>query len=275
MRIKTISSAIAGCLLSLGFVIGDGPARAADDACYMRAQDGTCLDDANIPVTGQYSGLDRYEGDGPTRLEIPSDIRASQKHGVVRLQDSAYIDAGETASLAGICRFVDNRTSHGQGVFIGLETRGEWSSFIAGPPAGVSLTACCRPVAVQVCGETTTIPYSKLGASTAISGGHSRVVTYTCGSGTAGAVPTHDTSWLVAEAGQCDAPDDSGPCPDGKRWYGHKNSPTGQAGCFGPGDWGGGSGDGNQAGENRGGNSGHTDHGGPEGGNRGSSGGGD
>ncbi len=200
-----ITRTLGGGLLSLaalsiaGLLAATTPAVSAEDTCYVRDANGTCLDDFAIPATGQYKTADPAQGPVPAGVD-----RNNQPHGVVRLRQSTYIDAHD------ICRFVDNDATRGPGLFIGLRTRQEWAGIaLEGRlPAGSDVVQCCRAITVNVCGARHTIPYSKLGQTVRITGGHGRIETYTCSNGTAGAVPTFDTSWLQTASGQCEVPAD-------------------------------------------------------------------
>mgnify|MGYP001408419108 CR=1 FL=1 len=127
---------------------------AATDSCYIWTEDGTCLDEPALPRTGQYSGADDHVDAPPAGIDA-----GNQPHGAVRLKEATFIDAHD------ICRYVDNTTTSGPGLFIGLKSRQEWAAFALEDknPAGSTVIQCCRPIAVEVCGITRSIPYSRLG----------------------------------------------------------------------------------------------------------------
>lgn len=194
---------------------------AATDSCYIWTEDGTCLDEPALPRTGQYSGADDHVDAPPAGIDA-----GNQPHGAVRLKEATFIDAHD------ICRYVDNTTTSGPGLFIGLKSRQEWAAFALEDknPAGSTVIQCCRPIAVEVCGITRSIPYSRLGETVTVTGGHDRAVTYTCAVATDGVAPTFDTSWLVDELGQCQSsgnctPGTRGCCPQGQRWQSPSQEP--------------------------------------------------
>lgn len=221
MRMRTIYITLAGSLMSAGVAIGAGPVLGADEACYIRAEDGACLDEPALPRTGQYNGADDHVDAPPVGIDV-----GNQPHGAVRLREATFIDAHD------ICRYVDNASTRGPGLFVGLKSRQEWAAFAleGGNPPGSTVTRCCRPIAVEICGQNKSIPYTRLGEAVTLTGGHDREVTYTCAAATDGVAPTHDTSWLVDEAGQCQQPGSCIPgtrgcCPPGQRWQGPAREP--------------------------------------------------
>lgn len=196
---------LAGCALLLALAATAARAEKqapADDDCYSRAEDGTCIDAPVVPRTGQFQGFDS-EDDG----KRPANLRDTQHHANVILTEDTFVYAHN------ICRWVGNATTNGVSFFIGLETKAEWKSFLDHPPVGAQIEKCCKPIKIERCGRQISVGFGKSGQTFGpFTAGYDFRSTYRCVTGVDGEGATEDTSWLEGSTGSCepDEPTDNG-----------------------------------------------------------------
>ena len=218
-----LSCAALVCLFLSAPAMAD-EAHESNPDCYVTAPDGTCIDDpSTIPGTGQFGspgGASNMETPVTDRgnLETPEDIGAKQHHANVVLTEDTFVYAHD------ICRWVGNATTRGMSLFIGLETKPEWVSFLSQPPVGADIALCCKKVTVNRCGEAVTLPFAKAGGpAVSVTRGYDARFTFRCVAGAEGVGATHggapsgvaDSSWAELTTGNCDAPDDEEDDEDG------------------------------------------------------------
>jgi hypothetical protein len=68
--------------------------------------------------------------------------------------------ASQIIDAFGACRMVQNTSK--VSIMLPFRSAGEWRSFINAKPAGFTMTTCCSPTSVDICGFTQSLGYGML-----------------------------------------------------------------------------------------------------------------